>query len=211
MPTVRPHPSYIVNPECHKWITHTKGEPNKGSWEICVIREENTHGFENFGWSNDIDKIYLAHSGTGQESIDEILWELLIKAADEYAAKLNEEEAEIKYEITAFKIVGTGFILTLNNDNEKFYLGAGGDEEGVELKDLKIYEYYSKYKIHSVKRLKDNIIFTIGDKVKFFESETQHILTSLGVCVDNEKEELVVGFDNGMIFSCIEIIEEKLN
>lgn len=44
-----------------KWRVQVKGECT-GSWEISVVREDNSHGMLSWGWFDD-KKILISHNG----------------------------------------------------------------------------------------------------------------------------------------------------
>ena len=71
------------------WIVHTKGGPNKSSFEISVIRADNEHGFRSYGWF-DQNKLLICHNG-GPCSwpVTSRIWEGLVKLATTVADELN--------------------------------------------------------------------------------------------------------------------------
>lgn len=77
------------------WRVHTKGGPNESAWEICVLRADNWHGKESFGWFG-ADKILISHNG-GQcrDSVNERIWWGLLQLATEVAAELNAANEKI--------------------------------------------------------------------------------------------------------------------
>jgi len=75
-----------------KWIPHVKGSPGE-SYEISVVREDNTHGFKSYGWHDQSKKLHISDSsGASAIRISERIWTKLVVVAAEVAAELNEEE-----------------------------------------------------------------------------------------------------------------------
>ena len=75
-----------------KWIVNKKGGPSVDSFEISVIRENNRHGKESYGWF-DKDKLLISSSGGPcRTKITRQVWDKLVKVAHEIADELNNAE-----------------------------------------------------------------------------------------------------------------------
>lgn len=79
-----------MNPqENPKWIPHTKGGPNSSSLEIAVVRSDNRHGIESYGWFGP-DKILISHNGGPcRDQITGLVWDELLSVAARVAMTLN--------------------------------------------------------------------------------------------------------------------------
>jgi hypothetical protein len=78
------------------WEVHTKGGPNRSSFEIAVLRSDNQHGKASYGWF-DSDKLLVSHNGGPcQWPVNTFVWERLLSVAEQLAAHLNRvpESAE---------------------------------------------------------------------------------------------------------------------
>ena len=72
-----------------KWIVNTKGGPQKTSFEISVIRRDNAHGIQSYGWFDE-NKLLISHNGGPcQWLITGRVWDKLLTVADEVANELN--------------------------------------------------------------------------------------------------------------------------
>ena len=72
-----------------RWIVHTKGfYGDRPSFEIVVIREDYELGFKSFGWMNE-DKICIADSGPARWPLTKMVWDKLLRIADEVCYELN--------------------------------------------------------------------------------------------------------------------------
>lgn len=75
------------------WIADIKGKPGE-CFEISVLRKNNKHGKNSFGWHGD-DKLYIASSvNPTHEKISPFIWSRLVQLAHDTAKYLNEEEAQ---------------------------------------------------------------------------------------------------------------------
>lgn len=72
-----------------KWMAHSKGCPGDSSFEIAVIRENNTHGLRSFGWFDE-DKLLISESG-GPWSVTDHVWGELMEVARRVADFMNGE------------------------------------------------------------------------------------------------------------------------
>ena len=72
-----------------RWAPSCKGGPGE-CFEICVVREDNTHGIKSHGWEDE-RKIYISGSGgpCGNRVMPAI-WEVLVAVAEALAKKFNE-------------------------------------------------------------------------------------------------------------------------
>jgi len=83
------------------WEAHVKGSPDKGCFEIAVIRRSNVFGHSSYGWYHDADKLFITSSGAWTRlPVPECIWRKLIQLAHEVAIELNAEEAQAVREIT---------------------------------------------------------------------------------------------------------------
>lgn len=75
-----------------KWIVNVKGQANSSSFEISVVREDNSHGIKSYGWF-DKNKLLISHNG-GPCSwpLIPIVWDKMIELAKEVANELNSIE-----------------------------------------------------------------------------------------------------------------------
>lgn len=74
-----------------KWIAHIKGEAGDKSFEICVVKKDNTHGFKSYGWFDE-NKLLISHNGGPCHwPLEKIVWDKLVKVAEEVAEILNKE------------------------------------------------------------------------------------------------------------------------
>jgi len=77
-----------------KWVVHTKGGyTTSGGFEVCVIRDDNEHGKQSYGW-HDKDKLHISDcGGPCRHSIaNKMIWDGLVDLAHKVADKLNEQE-----------------------------------------------------------------------------------------------------------------------
>ena len=74
------------------WKVKVEGEKCSKSWEISVVREDNTHGQSSWGWF-DSRKLLISHNG-GPCSwpIIEFVWDRHVQTAQELCEKLNKGE-----------------------------------------------------------------------------------------------------------------------
>lgn len=74
------------------WIINTKGRAGATSFEISVLRDDNAHGKQSYGWF-DSHKLLIAHNGGPcQWPLTQKVWNKLVAVAIEVAAELNAEE-----------------------------------------------------------------------------------------------------------------------
>ena len=73
----------------NKWIVDVKGEANGSSFEISVLRENNTHGRESFGWFGVDKRLISSSGGPCRNCVTESVWDMLIHVAHIEAAMLN--------------------------------------------------------------------------------------------------------------------------
>jgi hypothetical protein len=73
------------------WIPFSKGS-HKQAGEICIIRKDNEHGMESYGWHNIRNKIIIYSAGHN-ERLPKVIWDRLLKVAAEGAKTLNKETA----------------------------------------------------------------------------------------------------------------------
>lgn len=76
----------------NKWVVNKKGGPGSSNFEISVIRNNNTHGKQSYGWFGP-DKLLITHNG-GPCSwpLIKLVWRKQVALAEEVAAELNREE-----------------------------------------------------------------------------------------------------------------------
>jgi len=77
-----------------KWVAHTKGGYTTDGFEVCVIREDNTHGKRSYGWMGR-DKIHISDSGgpCRNRVANKMIWDGLVELAHKVADELNRQEA----------------------------------------------------------------------------------------------------------------------
>ena len=75
------------------WKVQIKGRRGSGSWEISVIRKDNKHGQESWGWF-DKNKLLVSHNG-GPCSwpIVGYVWDANIEIAHELCWRLNNNKS----------------------------------------------------------------------------------------------------------------------
>lgn len=72
-----------------KWIVQIKGEECGKSFEISVVREDNQLGRASWGWFNE-KKLLISHNGGPCNwPLTKIVWDKMVKLAEEIAADLN--------------------------------------------------------------------------------------------------------------------------
>jgi hypothetical protein len=74
------------------WHVHTKGEPNTCYWEICVIKESDRHGHKSYGWFGETKLLISDSGGPCKNIVSEMIWNKLVKVAQEVAEELNKQE-----------------------------------------------------------------------------------------------------------------------
>ena len=75
-----------------KWIVNIKGDVNSTSWEISVVREDNDHGKNSYGWFDE-NKLLVSHSGGPcRWALAPGLGEKMINLAVDLARDLNSRE-----------------------------------------------------------------------------------------------------------------------
>lgn len=72
-----------------RWVPNVKGGPDKGSFEIAVLRESNEHGKRSYGWFDE-NKLLISHNGGPCHwPVTQAVWDKLMKVAQEVANELN--------------------------------------------------------------------------------------------------------------------------
>ena len=108
-----------------KWIVHIKDERSNDCFEITVLREDNEHGIESYGWIDE-DKLLISSSGGASEDlVTEKVWEKLVRVACEVARELNQEEFEKKG-----KLVVNGKTYKVKNGDIELKPGSTTEEMG---------------------------------------------------------------------------------
>lgn len=80
----------------NRWIVHTKGAAGRNFFEIAVIRADNVHGMNSYGWFGP-DKLLISHNGGPcKDSVTQEVWKELIAVADLIAASMNATEQKEK-------------------------------------------------------------------------------------------------------------------
>jgi hypothetical protein len=72
-----------------KWIVNTKGAAQQKSWEISVVREDNTHGIKSYGWFDENKQLVSSSGGPSHTPISPVMWDMLVEVAEKYAQTLN--------------------------------------------------------------------------------------------------------------------------
>lgn len=76
-----------------QWIVHTKGGPDREGFEIAVLRTDNLHGYNSYGWFDE-NKLLISHNGGRcQWPVIPLVWDKLVRVAQEVADELNRAEA----------------------------------------------------------------------------------------------------------------------
>ena len=77
-----------------KWVVHTKGGYTTDGYEVCVIRDDNEHGKQSYGWIGK-DKIHIGSDGgpCRYKIQNKMIWLGLVELAQRVADALNAEEA----------------------------------------------------------------------------------------------------------------------
>lgn len=80
--------------QCGIWLVSTKGGPNQPDFEIAVVRANNVHGFNSYGWFDPNDKRLISHSGgpCSWPIDDQETWDDLVSVANQLAIRLNKKE-----------------------------------------------------------------------------------------------------------------------
>jgi len=108
-----------------KWIVHIKDERSNDCFEITVLREDNEHGIESYGWIDE-DKLLISSSGGASEDlVTEKVWDKLVRVACEVARELNQEEFEKKG-----KLVVNGKTYKVENGDIELKPGSTTEEMG---------------------------------------------------------------------------------
>ena len=71
------------------WVMHTKGGPNKTTFEIAVVWSEFEHGFRSYGWYGDSKYLITHNGGPCKDPIDGYVWDECVKVAIRFAARMN--------------------------------------------------------------------------------------------------------------------------
>ena len=75
-----------------KWVVDIKGKAESRSFEITVLRDDNEHGKRSYGWIDE-NKLLISHNGGPcQWGLTPIVWDKMVKLAQETADELNELE-----------------------------------------------------------------------------------------------------------------------
>ena len=74
------------------WIVNTKGGPNRRSFEVSVLRENNRHGIASYGWFDESKSLISHNGGPCQWPVPDRVWTGLVKLAHEFAEELNKQE-----------------------------------------------------------------------------------------------------------------------
>lgn len=86
--------SYPHRPETGKWLVQVFGKKCSRSFEISVVREDHHIGRKSWGWF-DKNKLLISHNGGPCHwPLKEIVWDKMIRLAEDVANELNEEEGQ---------------------------------------------------------------------------------------------------------------------
>ena len=77
-----------------KWIVDIKGRADYAASEISVLREDYTLGIRSFGWFFNDRKLVIYQSSPADWSPIPLVWDKLVKMAEEIAAELNAAESK---------------------------------------------------------------------------------------------------------------------
>ena len=75
-----------------KWKVQVFGERCSESWEISVVRLDNKHGQESWGWFDDKKLLVSDNGGPCDDPICGYVWDEQIKIATELCRRLNNGE-----------------------------------------------------------------------------------------------------------------------
>jgi hypothetical protein len=70
-----------------KWVVDIK--EYKQSFEISVLRDDNEHGKRSYGWFDENKLLISSSGGPCKNIVKKIVWEKLVKVAQEVADELN--------------------------------------------------------------------------------------------------------------------------
>ena len=73
------------------WIVQVKGEKCSESWEISVVRRDNKHGQDSWGWFDDTKLLVSHNGGFCKWPICEFVWDRHMQTANDLCDKLNAE------------------------------------------------------------------------------------------------------------------------
>lgn len=72
-----------------EWKVQIKGRRGSGSWEMSVVRKDNKHGQESWGWLGK-DKLLISHNGGPcHDKICGYVWDANVEIAHEVCRRLN--------------------------------------------------------------------------------------------------------------------------
>lgn len=78
-----------------KWIVQVFGEKCSSSWEISVVRTDNNHGQQSWGWFNETKLLVSHNGGPCNWPIHEFVWNEQINIANKLCEKLNKGTIKI--------------------------------------------------------------------------------------------------------------------
>jgi len=84
--------SHEENENPNEWIVDVKGEADRESFEISVLRRRCCHGRDSYGWFG-ANKLLITHNGGPcQWPLIQIVWDKMIVLANEVAEEMNKSE-----------------------------------------------------------------------------------------------------------------------
>ncbi len=76
----------------NKWVVNVKGKKGSDGWEISVVRSDNVHGQQSYGWFDDTKLLVSHNGGPCRWPICGFVWDKQIEIANELCDKLNRGE-----------------------------------------------------------------------------------------------------------------------
>jgi len=76
------------------WVVNVFGKCGDESWEISVVRRNNSHGLRSYGWFDECKLLVSHNGGPCHWPITEFVWEGQMLIANMLCDKLNGEEED---------------------------------------------------------------------------------------------------------------------
>lgn len=75
-----------------KWSVYVFGERCSSSWEISVVREDNAHGKQSWGWFDERKLLVSHNGGPCHWPLCGFVWDEQVRIANELCRRLNAGE-----------------------------------------------------------------------------------------------------------------------
>lgn len=75
-----------------KWVVDIKGTYDEDSFEISVLRDDNTHGKCSYGWFDENKLLISSSGGPCRDGVIKPVWQQLHSVAQKVASDLNKKE-----------------------------------------------------------------------------------------------------------------------